>query len=110
MIGRLLRPNPPAEVGEWVRNTILTVDPAAAAFAVAAMRERPDRTGALSKINCPTLVLAGASDATIPVDECRSVAAALPRGRLEIIDDAGHLSNLENPQAFNTALAAFLAA
>ena len=110
MLNRMTSVDIAPELAEWVKNTILTVDATAAAHAVAAMRERPDRTNALSNITCPTLVLSGASDATIPANESQKVAAGLPNGRFVVIDDAGHLSNLENPQAFNKAVGEFLLA
>jgi len=57
----------------------------------------------------PTLVLVGAEDALTPPAEAATMAAAIPGARLDVIPQAGHLANLENPAAANAALGAFLA-
>jgi 3-oxoadipate enol-lactonase len=56
----------------------------------------------------PTLVVTGDEDELIPVDESRAIAAAVKGASLVVIPRAGHLSNLEQPDAFNNALNAFL--
>jgi len=43
-----------------------------------------------------------------PPAESEAIAAAIPGARLEIVPRAGHLANLEQPDAVNAALAAFL--
>jgi pimeloyl-ACP methyl ester carboxylesterase len=75
-----------------------------------ALKERPDSTPTLAQIGAPTLLLAGAHDAIIPLQEMQAMQAAIPGSRLEIIPNAGHLPNLENPDAFNAALRRFLEA
>lgn len=69
---------------------------------------RPDRTADLGRIDIPTLVMAGADDALIPISESQTMAAALPRAELVLIPDSGHLAPLENPAATNTAILRFL--
>ena len=54
------------------------------------------------------LAIVGALDKITPVSEACSIADQVPDGRLAIIPDAAHLSNLENPEAFNAALRSFL--
>jgi pimeloyl-ACP methyl ester carboxylesterase len=78
------------------------------AGALRAMAQRPDRTTELATITVPTLVLVGAHDAITPPEESRKMAAALPRGQLVIIPDAGHLAPLENPEPANEAILGFL--
>lgn len=73
------------------------------------MAERADARPLLADIRVPVLVLGGESDAVTPPDVLRSLAAAIPGARLELLPDAGHVSNLENPAAFDAALHAFLA-
>src|SRR5262249_32939715 len=60
-------------------------------------------------INVPTLVIVGEHDATVPLDRAEGLARAIPGARLVVVPNAGHMSNLENPAAFNAALASFLA-
>jgi len=78
------------------------------ANALAAMRDRPDRTAELSQLGCPTLVLVGADDTLTPPAEARALAQAIPGAQLRELAGAGHLSNLEAPLAFDAALAEFL--
>ena len=75
---------------------------------IAALRDRPDRTGELGHIACPTLVLCGAVDQVSPTAEMRGIAAAIAGSRFVELAGAGHLSNLEAPAAFDAALGDFL--
>lgn len=67
-----------------------------------------DFTGTLGAVSVPTLVLVGDQDDVTPRPASEIVAAGIKGARIEVIPDAGHLSNLDNPQAFNAALLAFL--
>lgn len=69
---------------------------------------RPDRTDDLPGIGVPTLVLAGAEDALIPVEESEAMAGAIPKSKLVIIPGAGHMAPLENHQATDAAILEFL--
>lgn len=73
-----------------------------------AMRTRPDSTDLLAGIDVPTLIVVGAEDTVTPLKDARAMHAAIPSSRLEVIPEAGHLSNLERPAAFNTALSDFV--
>lgn len=76
--------------------------------ALAALRDRPDATPTLAEIQVPTLVVHGADDQVIPVAEAEKLQAGIPGARLQVLPDAGHLLNLEQPAAFNAAVRAFL--
>jgi 3-oxoadipate enol-lactonase len=76
--------------------------------ALNAMKERPDSTPILGRIAVPTLVVHGAEDSIVPLEEARQMADAIPGARIEVIPDAGHLLNLENPAAYNRVLRQFL--
>lgn len=73
-----------------------------------AMAERPDSVPLLPSIRCPTLVIVGEQDQPTPVSDARLMADRIPGAGLEIIPDAGHLPNLEQPELFNQALWRFL--
>ncbi len=73
-----------------------------------AMEERPDATPLLSTIAFPTLVLAGEEDLASPPEEVESMAAHISGSTFVRIPQAGHLSNMENPAAFNAAILSFL--
>jgi len=74
-----------------------------------AMRDRPDSVALLKQITCPTLVIVGEQDIGTPPSDARLMADNIPGARLEIIPGAGHMSNLEQPDAFNRAIRSFLA-
>ena len=72
-----------------------------------AMAARPDSTSVLSQISCPTLLIVGEDDVPTPPSESHYMAERIQQAQLVIIPRAGHLSNLEQPEAFNQALATF---
>jgi len=92
-----------------VRRLIKQQSPVAIRGAINRMMHRPDATALLATINVPTLVITGEEDTLIPVQEAEKMAAAITGSKLVTIPAAGHLSNLEQPDAFNHALSAFLA-
>lgn len=73
-----------------------------------AMAERPDSVPLLAGLSMPTLIVVGEDDKATPVESSRAMAAAIPGAQLAIIPGAGHVSNIEQPDAFNQALAGFL--
>ena len=77
--------------------------------ALEAMMARPDSTDTLATIDVPTMIIAGSEDVATPPRESRAMHAAIPGSRIEILQQAGHLSNVERPAAFNTVVAEFLA-
>ena len=52
----------------------------------------------------PTRVVVGEADVLTPPSEARAMAQAIPQATLHVIPGAGHLSNLEQPDAFNRIL------
>ena len=75
-----------------------------------AIMSRADSLGLLATIACPTLVLCGRQDALTPLSRHEEIAAGIKNARLEVIEDCGHLSTLERPDAVNVALRRWLAA
>ena len=63
----------------------------------------------LPTIGVPTLLVAGALDQRSPVDVARAMHAQIPGSQLVVLAGAGHLSNVEVPDAFDAAVRAFLA-
>jgi pimeloyl-ACP methyl ester carboxylesterase len=74
----------------------------------AALMARGDNRPLLSGIRCPTLVLVGRQDVLTPLELSEEMAGAIPGARLQVIEDCGHLSTLEQPDAVNHALRAWL--
>ena len=107
LLGKTTRESNP-DIEANVRRLIKQQSPVAIRGAIHRMMHRPDSTPLLAKVKVPTLVITGEEDELIPVDESRAIAAAVPGASLVVIPRAGHLSNLEQPDAFNHELNAFL--
>jgi 3-oxoadipate enol-lactonase len=69
-----------------------------------------DRRAALGDIRVPTLVIAGENDNAAPVNVMEKMAARISGAQFVLLPRAGHLANLERPEAFNAALLGFLRA
>jgi 3-oxoadipate enol-lactonase len=82
--------------------------PRAVADGARGMALRPESFSVLPTVKVPTLVIVGEHDQMTPPEDSRSIAAGIPGAQLVTIDQAGHMSNLENPDAFNEALLTFL--
>jgi len=96
------------ELVERVRAMILESSPDGVVAALNAMRERPDSTDLLPKISVPVLAIGGEDDALCPPEVMGAMAEKIPDSRHVTLKNAGHLSNLENPEGFNSALRGFL--
>lgn len=107
LLGETTRRERP-EVVESARELIARADPEGVARALEAMRARPDSTPRLSEIEPPVLAIVGEEDTLTPVEEARRIVDGVPNGRLAVLPGAGHLSNLEAPEAFDEALRSFL--
>lgn len=83
-----------------------TVDGVIAALQM--LRDRPDARPGLAAIQVPTLVVVGSEDAITPLAAAEVLVAGIAGAKLTEIPGAGHLSNLEQPLAFNAAVRAFL--
>jgi 3-oxoadipate enol-lactonase len=75
---------------------------------LAAMRDRPDSRPGLASILRPALIVHGADDQLIPPAEGDAMHQAIAGSRIRIIPSAGHLPNLEQPDAYNAAVRDFL--
>jgi pimeloyl-ACP methyl ester carboxylesterase len=62
----------------------------------------------LGSIRVPALVLGGALDSQSRQSAADRIARALPRAQREVVPDAGHLANLDNPESYNELLLRFL--
>jgi pimeloyl-ACP methyl ester carboxylesterase len=80
----------------------------AIAAAIEAMMLRPDSSPLLREMLLPTLVIVGDEDALTPPADSQQIHEAVAGSTLVRIPGAGHLSNLEEPEAFGAAVQAFL--
>ncbi len=76
--------------------------------ALEAMIARPDSTPTLATIDVPTLIVVGSEDTATPPSEAKAMHHAIRGSRLQVIEQSGHLPNLERPAAFNAVLSEFL--
>jgi 3-oxoadipate enol-lactonase len=97
-----------ADLREHVRTIITGNQTSGIVGDLMAMEERPDSTPLLSTISVPALVIAGGEDLASPPEEVEGMAKQIPGSTFVQIPQAGHLSNMENPGAFNAALLSFL--
>jgi 3-oxoadipate enol-lactonase len=67
-----------------------------------------DVVDALPGVACPTLVVAGAGDRTVPLAAKQRLAAAIPGARLVVVADSGHATNIDQAAPFNRLLRDFL--
>jgi pimeloyl-ACP methyl ester carboxylesterase len=107
LLGETSHRERPAVV-ERVSRIILGTAPRAIADALHGLGARADSTPTLREIRVPTLVVCGDEDALTPLAESQKMHEAIAGSRLEAIEKAGHLANLENPAAYTPALARFL--
>jgi 3-oxoadipate enol-lactonase len=104
---KLLAPRTLAEqpdVVKRVREMITRSDPKGAAAAQRGMAARRDYTGDLPDINVPTLIVVGREDPIRPVADAEFMHTGIRNSQLEIIEDAAHLTNMEQAEIFNRSV------
>jgi pimeloyl-ACP methyl ester carboxylesterase len=86
------------DVVEWARRMLLGTPAEGYAGCCEAVRDADlgDRLGA---IRAPTVVIAGADDPAAPPDQAEFICDSIPDASLELIPNAAHLANLEQPKA-----------
>lgn len=73
-----------------------------------ALMTRPDQTDTLKSATLPALILCGRHDRLCPIERHTLMADLIPGAVLEVIEDAGHLPTLEQPEATTDALIRWL--
>lgn len=102
---RLLRERPGHR--EFLDRKFLAQSPHMYAALVEELVSRPDLSGELREVRCPTLVVVGEQDATA-LPGCLALAEVIPGARLARIPDAGHSPQFENPATWAHTVATFL--
>jgi pimeloyl-ACP methyl ester carboxylesterase len=108
LLGQTSRDHRP-EVVEQVTALIREQTPEAVAGAQRGMAARAATTDVLATIKVPTLVVTGEEDVVTGPEVGRDLAAGIPGARFLLVEEAGHLVNLEQPEIVNEALLDFLA-
>jgi pimeloyl-ACP methyl ester carboxylesterase len=73
-----------------------------------ALAARPDAAPGLAAIKAPTLILVGERDTVTPLACSEALRQGISGAKLAVIPEAGHLSNLEQPERFNAEVERFL--
>jgi pimeloyl-ACP methyl ester carboxylesterase len=97
-----------SDVESNLRRLIKQQSSAAIRGAVLRLMDRPDSFVTIQSITQPTLIIVGDEDTLTPPAEAQKMADAIQSAELVVIPRAGHMSNLERPEAFNAALGSFL--
>jgi|HigsolmetaAR204D_1030405.scaffolds.fasta_scaffold04746_2 3-oxoadipate enol-lactonase len=92
---------------DWVRKLIRRTSVAGYIECCKALMKL-DLTASLPRVQVPALVIAGRQDPSTPVAGSEVIARALPAAQLAIIEDAAHISNIEQPKVFESLLLTFL--
>lgn len=98
------------DVEPFVRRLAKQQSAAAVKGAIHRMMSRPDSSDVIQNLRVPLLIVVGDEDTLTPPEEARKMAALNPNAELVLLPRVGHLPSLEQPQAFNETLHAFLSA
>lgn len=96
------------EVVESTRKIMLDTPPETVTSGLSALAERAEICTLLKDLFIPTLIICGRQDMVTPLAQSESMHSEITNSTLIIIEKAGHLSNLEQPKAFNKAIEDFV--
>lgn len=108
MLPKMLTPAAPPQLRDEVQQMMLAQRPEGVMLALAAMASRPDSRATLQAVRVPTLILVGADDPVTPPEMSKSMAALVPGAKYQVVPGAAHLLPMEQPEAVNDALVAWL--
>lgn len=97
------------EIVEKVRGVVFANSQHIITMGLTALAERSESCSTLDEIDIPTLIICGREDVVTPLAQSEFMHKSIKGSILRIIDDAGHVSNLEQPLEFNKHLYDFLA-
>ncbi len=107
LVGKTTKANDPGIVN-GIAEMVAAVDPKAAIAAMRGMAARRDNGEILANVEVPTLLIFGEEDQVTDLSAAKNLNDSIKDSKLVVIPSAGHLSNIEQPAAFNTALKNFL--
>jgi len=92
------------EAVQFIEQTILNTDVETICNTLLALAGRKETCTSLHAIDIPVLILVGIEDQLTTPEAAKKMHALIPGSTLAVIDQAGHLTNLENPESFNLHL------
>ena len=96
------------ELVENLRSTVFANSKEIMIAGITALAERSETCSSLGVIRIPTLIICGREDAVTPLAQSELMHEHIEGSSLKIIDNAGHVSNLEQPEEFNKNILDFL--
>ena len=96
------------ELVEEIRNIILKTPQRTVIGTLEALAQRSEMCASLHEISVPTLILCGNEDIVTPPIQAELLYGKILNSSLHIIQNAGHLANLEQPEQFNKHLTSFI--
>lgn len=97
-----------AQEVKFIHQSILNTPAEVVCKTLQALADRKESCNALPKIKIPVCVIVGNGDKITPPAVAQKMADAIAAVNLVIVEDSGHLTNLENPDSFNQALTSLL--
>lgn len=97
-----------AEVLELCMEMALHLGPHVFLTQSRALMDRPDQSETLRNVSVPSLALCGREDSLCPLSRHEMMANLMPNSRLDVIEGAGHMPTLEQPEKTNVALRRWL--
>ena len=97
-----------SEIVGQIQNIILSTQPESITGTLSALAGRVETCSILNNIKIPVLILCGREDNVTPLKQSEFLQNSLPGSVFHIIDKAGHLSNLEQPDIFNKYIKEFI--
>lgn len=108
MAPKMVTPAAPVELRRSIEAMMARQQPATVAAWARGMALRADQRGRLGSIEVPTLIITSDGDEAVPPADSTEMHRAMPGSELVVIPGAGHMSNLEAPEAFDRAVKTFL--
>jgi 3-oxoadipate enol-lactonase len=111
MVPRLFAPSTLQRQPHFIEDTRQVIeqsDPRSIAATARGMAQRSDFTAEMHDITCPVLFIVGTSDVITPVDEMQQMARAVPNAQFSVVEHAGHMAPLEQPDIVNATIESFL--
>jgi 3-oxoadipate enol-lactonase len=96
------------ELVQEVKNLILRTSPKTITATLKALAERRESCNLLKTVNIPALIICGKDDTLTPMSQSELLNNTLSHSQLRSVENAGHLSNLEQPEIFNEHIHNFL--
>ena len=94
---------------EQLRNVVFSNSENIIMKGLVALAERTQTCSILNDISIPTLIICGREDEVTPLAQSEFMHEKIKGSTLQVVENAGHVSNLEQPHEFNIHLASFLA-